>query len=94
LVQDHALHVLKHGSRTVCVEEKDGKGVAQDQREAEADAFAQKCLTLSGNYERFCRNGDFGLTAIRRFASKLGIALRIVAGRLRYDRKIPFSRAN
>jgi len=39
-------------------------------------------------------NSDSSLAAIRRFASKTGIAPGIVAGRLNHERKIPFSRAN
>lgn len=87
-------HVMKHGKRAVFVEESDGEGAARDPREAEADAFAQECLIPSGDYEPFCLNGDFSLTAIRRFASKAGIAPGIVAGRLQHEHKIPFSRAN
>ena len=58
------------------------------------DAFAQECLMPAGDCGRFCLNGDFGLAAIRRFASKVGIAPGLVAGRLHHRRKIPFSRAN
>jgi HTH-type transcriptional regulator/antitoxin HigA len=87
-------HVMKHGKRAMFVEEGDGEGAARDPREAEADAFAQECLIPSGDYNCFCRNGDFSPAAIRRFAGRVGIASGIVAGRLHRERKIPFSRAN
>lgn len=87
-------HVMKHGKRAVFVEENDKEGTTRDPREAEADAFAQEWLIPSGDYERFCLNGDLSLAAIRRFASKVGIAAGIVAGRLQHEHKIPFSRAN
>ena len=86
--------VMQHGKRAVFVEESDGEDAARDPREAEADAFAQECLIPSGDYDRFCLSGDFNLAAIRRFASEVGIAPGIVAGRLLHERKIPFSRAN
>ena len=58
------------------------------------DAVAEEWLIPSGDYDRFCLNGDFSQAAIRRFASKVGVAPGIVAGRLQHERKIPFSRAN
>lgn len=87
-------HILKHGKRAVFVEESDSESAARDPREVEADAFAQEWLIPPADYERFCRDGDFSLAAIRRFARKAGIASGIVAGRLQHDHKIPFSRAN
>ena len=54
-------------------------------REVEADAFAEEWLIPSDGYERFCLNGDFSLAAIQRFASKIGIAPGIVAGRLQHE---------
>ncbi len=87
-------HILKHGKRAVFVEGSDAETAARDPREAEADTFAQECLIPSNDYERFCRNGDFSVAAIRRFASQIRIAPGIVAGRLQHERKIPFSRAN
>lgn len=87
-------HIVKHGRRAVFVEEGDGEGGQRDPQEAEADAFAQEFLILSTEYDRFCANRDYSLAAIRRFATKIGVAPGIVAGRLQHERKIPFSRAN
>jgi HTH-type transcriptional regulator/antitoxin HigA len=87
-------HVLKHGKRAVFVEEGDEKAAARDPREAEADAFAQELLIPSNDYERFYTNGDFSVAAIRRFATRIGIAPGIVAGYLQHGRKVPFSRGN
>ena len=87
-------HVLKHGKRAIFVEALDKSAADRDPREAEADAFAQELLIPSGEYEAFCGIGDFSMAAIRRFATRMGIAPGIVAGRLQHERKIPFSRAN
>lgn len=87
-------HVLKHGKRAVFVEDGDPKAAARDPREAEADAFACDLLIPAAEYERFCKNADFSVAAIRKFASRLGIAPGIVAGRLQHEGKVPFSRAN
>jgi len=87
-------HVLKHGKRAVFVEDGDEKAAARDPREAEADVFACDLLIPATDYERFCTNGDFSLAAIRRFATRIGIAPGIVAGRLQHERKLPFSRGN
>lgn len=89
-----AAHVLKHGKRAVFVEDGDAKAAARDPREAEADAFACDLLIPPAEYERFCASGDFSVPAIRRFASRMGIAPGIVAGRLQHEKKLPFSRGN
>ena len=85
-------HVLKHGKRAVFVEDGDPKTAARDPREAEADTFACDLLIPTAEYEDFCANGDFSLAAIRKFASRLGIAPGIVAGRLQHEGRVPFSR--
>lgn len=87
-------HVLKHGKRAVFVEDDDAKAAARDPREAEADAFSCDLLIPAAEYERFCTNKDFSLAAICRFATRIGIAPGIVAGRLQHERKVPFSRGN
>jgi HTH-type transcriptional regulator / antitoxin HigA len=87
-------HVLKHGKRAVFVEDGDPKAAARDPREAEADVFACELLIPATEYENFCARGDFSLAAIRKFASRLGIAPGILAGRLQHEKKLPFSRGN
>lgn len=87
-------HVLKHGKRAVFVEDGDENVADRDPREAEADAFSCDLLIPAAEYERFCANEDFSLAAIRRFATRIGIAPGIVAGRLQHERKVPFSRGN
>jgi len=87
-------HVTKHGKRAVFVEENESDRAACDPRELEADTFAQEHLISSGDYERFCLNGDFSVATIRSFANQIGIAPGVVAGRLQHERRIPFSRAN
>jgi HTH-type transcriptional regulator/antitoxin HigA len=87
-------HVLKHGRRSVFVEDGDERAAARDPREAEADAFACNLLIPPADYDRFCANTDFSIAAIRKFASRIGIAPGIVAGRLQHEGKVPFSRGN
>jgi hypothetical protein len=60
----------------------------------EADVFACDLLIPTVEHEGFCAKNDFSLAAIRTFASQLGIAPGIVAGRLQHEKKLPFSRGN
>jgi addiction module HigA family antidote len=87
-------HVLKHGKRAAFVEGRDPKAAARDPREAEADAFACQLLIPPAEYARFCLKADFSLAAIRRFASRIGVAPAVVAGRLQHERKMQIPRGN
>lgn len=89
-------HILLHGKRDVFIEAK-GEGCRETNRndkEYEADQFAQDFLIPSNEYQVFKESGQFTDTAIRQFANKLGIAPGIVAGRLQHDKVIPFSKGN
>lgn len=59
-----------------------------------AEAFACDLLIPRAEYERLCASDDFSVPAIRRFASRMGIAPGIFAGRLQHEKKLPFSRGN
>ena len=89
-------HILLHGKRDVFIEAKDrrrGRTTTME-KERGADQFAQDSLIPSDEYQVFKQNGRFSLSAIRKFASKLGVAPGIVVGRLQHDKLIPFSQGN
>ncbi len=89
-------HILLHGKRDVFIEAKDrrqGRTTTME-KERDADHFAQDFLIPSDEYQVFKHNGRFSLPAIRKFASKLGVAPGIVLGRLQHDEVIPFSKGN
>jgi HTH-type transcriptional regulator/antitoxin HigA len=75
-------HILLHGKRTIFVETEDH---TKDEREREADSFAQDWLIPEIDYKRFKRLGSRSCAAISRFAHELGIAPGIVVGRLQHD---------
>jgi HTH-type transcriptional regulator / antitoxin HigA len=77
-----AAHILLHGKRAVIVETEDGD---KDERELEADAFAQEWLIPEAEYRKFKRLGSRSCAAISRFAYDLGIAPGIVVGRMQHD---------
>jgi len=89
-------HVLLHGKRDVFIE-ADGEGagrVITNEKEQEADRFAEDRLIPPREYRDFMKRGQFGLKAIRDFAARLHIAPGIVVGRLQHDKAIPFSQGN
>jgi hypothetical protein len=89
-------HILLHGKRDVFIEAEDSRSGKATiiEKEAQADQFAQDSLIPSGEYEVFKQNGRFSLSAIKKFAIKLGLAPGIVVGRLQHDGLIPYSQGN
>ena len=77
-----AAHILLHGKRTVIVETEDR---TKDEKELEADSFAQEWLIPQAEYRKFRRLDSRSCAAISRFAYELGIAPGIVVGRLQHD---------
>jgi HTH-type transcriptional regulator / antitoxin HigA len=77
-----AAHILLHGKRAVIVETEDR---TKDERELEADAFAQELLIPQTEYRKFRRLRSRSCAAISRFAYELGIAPGIVVGRMQHD---------
>jgi HTH-type transcriptional regulator/antitoxin HigA len=57
-------------------------------REAEADGFAAEHLIPTAEYNRFAKQNDFGTSAMKAFADKIGIHVGIVVGRLQHDQII------
>lgn len=89
-------HILLHGKRDVFIEAK-GEGCREtnsNDKECQADQFAQDFLIPPDKYQTFKKAGQFTLTAIQQFAQELGIAPGIVVGRLQHDEVIPFSKRN
>ncbi len=75
-------HIVLHGRRDVFLEDDGGE---QNEKEAEADAFAREWLIPDARYRVFRRLGAFTCAAASRFAFELGIASGIVVGRLQHD---------
>ena len=68
-----------------------GEGTTEAEEQA-ADVFARDALIPPEAYEAFVSAGDFGKSAICRFADSVGIDAGIVVGRLQKDGHISFSR--
>jgi len=89
-------HILLHGKRDVFIEAK-GEGCRETEsndKECQADQFAQDFLIPPDKYQSFKKVGQFSLTTIQQFAQELNIAPGIVVGRLQHDKVIPFSKGN
>jgi len=84
-------HILLHSKRDVFLE---GDERGQDERESEADAFAQEWLIPETKYRVFRRLGAFTCAAASRFAFELGIAAGIVVGRLQHDGHLDRTQCN
>lgn len=91
-----AAHILLHGKYDFFIEatDKDSRAKTIIDKEKEADRFAQDFLIPAGEYNSLIQKGNFTLSAIQKFAHKLGIAPGIVIGRLQHDKTIPFSKGN
>lgn len=87
-------HVVLHRKKDVFIEvaprDRAG-GVAERQREEEADRFASRTLIPDVNEHRL---STLTLAEIEGFARRLGIAPAIVLGRLQHDGRIPYSHGN
>ena len=84
-------HILLHGRRDVFLE---GEEREEDEKESEADAFAQEWLVPQAKYRVFRRLGAFSCAAVSRFAFELGIAPGIVVGRLQHDGHLDRTQCN
>ena len=81
-------HILKHGKLDKFIEFKKKKHV--DEKEKEADKFAENTLIPSKMYTKFISLADYSTRAIKDFANSIGITASIVAGRLAREKKIPW----
>jgi len=83
-------HILLHGKRNIFLE---GNG-ANDTKEQEANRFAANILIPPSDFQMLLEKGEMTNSAIRRFASELGIAPGIVVGRLQHESILPYSHCN
>ncbi len=81
-------HVLYHGKKEEFLEYD--KSV-EDEKETEADSFAQRTLIPNAIYKEFVRRNDFSITAIKGFAKYIETDPGIVLGRLKHDGLVPYS---
>lgn len=84
-------HILLHGKKAIFV---DGNGEDVTELEHEANRFAADSLVPSPAFNAFCGRADFSASAIKKFASKQGVAPGIVVGRLQHTGAIPYSLHN
>ena len=82
-------HVILHPKRAAFIDGKDAD--ANDPAEREADAFAQDTLIPRADWDGFVAAGVFTRASVVAFASKLGIAPGIVAGRIMHDHLKPWN---
>ncbi len=73
-------HILLHGKKEVFIED-DSKNFKED----EANKFASDFLIPPKQYKQFIQTGRYSKAAIQKFASEIGIAPGIIAGRLQHD---------
>lgn len=69
-------------------------GEAEKDEEDQADRFAADRLIPPKEYNRFLATAQISKTAIRDFASKIGLAPGIVVGRLQHDHHLLFKHCN
>lgn len=85
-------HIIKHGKKEIYIE-----GAYMEMAEAkeeEADRFASDFLIPRASYSEFIQDTLISKSKIKDFASSIGIAPGIVAGRLQYDKLLPVTHCN
>lgn len=75
-------HILLHGKKEVFL--KGGGNGLDQEKEAEANSFAEQELIPRKAMSRFIREGDFSKAGICAFARSVGIAPGIVVGQLQH----------
>ena len=77
-------HVLKHGKKDQFIEfEKH----SSDEKEEEANAFAQNTLIPPTAFIKFKHAGNYSKDTITNFANEIGVSVSVVAGRLARETK-------
>lgn len=80
-------HILKHGKKEQFIDLEEGFNRIDEEKEKEADEFAQNTLIPKSEYVKF-KSNEMNVTsikAIRYFAESINISPAIVAGRLSYE---------
>jgi HTH-type transcriptional regulator / antitoxin HigA len=83
-------HVVLHGKRDVFLEDD----IQNDEKEAEANAFASSNLIPDSEWRGFLASRPFSKSRVAIFAGRIGIPAGIVVGRLQHEKKIPPSHLN
>ncbi len=82
-------HLLLHGKKDVFLEGLQTKNDTIDEKEVEADKFAQEILIPPKKWSGFIKNWDkISLNDIEIFARDIGIAPGIIVGRLQHREKL------
>jgi HTH-type transcriptional regulator / antitoxin HigA len=88
-------HILLHGKRDVFLEGKGIQVAEEQEKEAEANKFAEDILIPPAEFKRFLDSGQQRSKAgIEKFALDIGIAPGIIVGRLQHDDILPKSHCN
>lgn len=80
-------HLIKHGKKDQFVEFDNKEHKELNEKETEADDFAQNTLIPKSEFSKFHAANNFSNQAIASFAQKIDVAPGIVAGRLAHDLK-------
>lgn len=80
-------HILNHQIREVHIDGINGKSEV----ESEANTFAQDLLISPDDWKRFKADQRYSETAVRNFASEIGIHPGIVVGRMQREKLISYS---
>jgi HTH-type transcriptional regulator/antitoxin HigA len=83
-------HILKHGKRSVYLDDASDGDATRSKEEKEADQFAADVLIAPGDRKRLGQI-DLTPTAIRAFANDMGIHPGIVVGCLQHLGLVPFA---
>jgi len=81
-------HIINHGRKEEFIEFINDE---KNQKEIDADAFAQKTLIPSAPYGVFVRRQDYSAAAIEVFAETIQVDPGIVLGRLKHDGYVEFA---
>jgi len=80
-------HLVKHGKKDQFVEFDKKEHKESNEKEAEADDFAQNTLIPKSEFSRFYSANNFSTQAIASFAQRINVAPGIIAGRLAHELK-------
>lgn len=84
-------HILLHGKKELFIEGVNGM---DDEKEAQANAFARDRLIPPSAYNQFIQYSGKTLAEINTFANQINIAPGIIIGRLQHDGVLPRDRGN
>jgi len=88
-------HILLHGKKDLFIERTNkGNNGLDEEKEAEANHFAQNELIPSRALDKFIQGGGWTKAAIRAFANQVGIAPGIVVGQLQHRGVLDYQYCN